>query len=146
MESLIQYAPGCDVVKTLNSKTGAHGVRLQTAAEYRKAMKLLDPKLTNKEIKRDWFAYLRKNAKVNTAQLAAEMAGGNLGVRGMSLNKDETEMQVKFVFLDKIGATDKAEVEASLNTMKPEELQAMMEKIKALLPVEDTTGNHVGEQ
>lgn len=129
MNTLVQYSPAAQPVEKINARSGARTQRLMTLAEYRKMLKDDGTELSNREIKEEFFAYLRTHSSGNTANLAAMLTSGNVGVTGVTQNKDGTKAKIDIVFLDKLVQEPKLDVEA----LSVEQQKELLTKLMGIL-------------
>lgn len=144
MSNIVKFeAPS--MVTTVNSRSGATTNRLQTAGEFAKAQRVLNPEIKRKEINRKYEEYLRENSKLNTAGLAALLTTGKVGVTGVTVSKDQTKGAIKVIFLDKMTDAKVADTAKAIESIEDENaLRSLLEKIQSKLPVD--TESQQGEQ
>lgn len=131
MNALIQYGAETKTVSTVHGKTGATTTRLLKAAEFKESYKAAHPDASNRDVKKAFEEYYKSSAKASTAELAAKMTCGTLGVESFSVNKDGDKLKVTFVDLSEESA--EKEIQGKLENLSAEQLTNLFELIAAKL-------------
>jgi hypothetical protein len=116
--SLVTFDAGTRTVALVGR--GYSGVRLQTAAEFKRSRGL-----KGQEARRHYNEYLRLNGRANTGGLAAAMSTGELLVTGFRDYEKSGRMNVTFMRKDRIKDPVKKEAAA------PAVADAVLQKIIA---------------